>query len=362
MSQNLKGARDESAYVLDLIGKKTPDAARAEPRHRGRRCGTGPTTSTRRSSSTASPSRPTTRRSSGRTRARSSTTSRARSSSTCSGASASTSPGTGTRRSSRPSRSSSTGRRSTRRSSSIRCARTSRTWSSMITPGDLQYSFFTNSGTESIEACLKMAILTTGRHHFVGTIGAFHGKSLGSLGGTSKAVFREPFLPLKRWTHVPFGDVDALRMIVASGDFSGRQGRRRRHRADPGRGRHQRRPAGLPRGGAGDLRQVRRRAGLRRGPERHGPQRQDVLLRARRRRAGPDGPRQGLRRRRDADRRVRRHRRRPGSATSTTRSSTRRPSAATRCAARRRSRRSTCCSRRTSRSRPARRASTCCRG
>ncbi|MGE5278743.1 MAG: putrescine aminotransferase [Acidobacteriota bacterium] len=90
-----------------------------------------------------------------------------------------------------------------------------------ITPGDLQYSFFTNSGTESVEACLKMAILTTGRHHFVGAIGAFHGKSLGSLGGTSKAMFREPFLPLKRWTHVPFGDVDALRMVVASGDFSG---------------------------------------------------------------------------------------------------------------------------------------------
>jgi putrescine aminotransferase len=90
-----------------------------------------------------------------------------------------------------------------------------------ITPGDLQYSFFTNSGTESIEACLKMAVLTTGRHHFIGTIGAFHGKSMGSLGGTSKAMFREPFLPLKRWTHVPFGDVDSLRMIVASGDFSG---------------------------------------------------------------------------------------------------------------------------------------------
>src|SRR5262245_29256214 len=91
----------------------------------------------------------------------------------------------------------------------------------MITPGDLQYVFLTNSGTESVEACLKMSILTTGRHHFIGTIGAFHGKSIGSLGGTSKAVFREPFLPLKRWTHVPFGDVDALRMIVASGAFSG---------------------------------------------------------------------------------------------------------------------------------------------
>ena len=92
---------------------------------------------------------------------------------------------------------------------------------SLITPGELQYSFFTNSGTESIEACLKMSMLTTSRHHFIGTIGAFHGKSLGSLAGTSKAMFREPFLPLKRWTHVPFGDVDALRMIVASGDFSG---------------------------------------------------------------------------------------------------------------------------------------------
>src|ERR1041385_2597510 len=62
----------------------------------------------------------------------------------------------------------------------------------LITPGDLQYSFFTNSGTEAIEACLKMAILTTGRQNFVGCIGAFHGKSLGSLGGTSKAMFREP--------------------------------------------------------------------------------------------------------------------------------------------------------------------------
>jgi len=90
-----------------------------------------------------------------------------------------------------------------------------------ITPGELQYSFFTNSGTESVEACLKMSILTTGRHHFVGAIGAFHGKTLGSLAGTSKAFFREPFLPLQRWTHVPFGDVDALRMVVASGDFSG---------------------------------------------------------------------------------------------------------------------------------------------
>ncbi|HEY6929896.1 MAG TPA: aminotransferase class III-fold pyridoxal phosphate-dependent enzyme, partial [Thermoanaerobaculia bacterium] len=91
----------------------------------------------------------------------------------------------------------------------------------LVTPGDLQFAFLTNSGTESVEGCLKMAMLTTGRHHFVGAIGAFHGKSLGSLGGTSKAMFREPFLPLQHWTHVPFGDADALRSVVASADFTG---------------------------------------------------------------------------------------------------------------------------------------------
>src|SRR5712691_5995798 len=47
----------------------------------------------------------------------------------------------------------------------------------LITPGDLQFAFLTNSGTESIEGCLKMAIATTGRHKFIGCIGGFHGKS-----------------------------------------------------------------------------------------------------------------------------------------------------------------------------------------
>lgn len=91
----------------------------------------------------------------------------------------------------------------------------------LITPGELQFAFLTNSGTESVEACLKMAMLTTGRRRFVGAIGAFHGKSLGALGGTSKAMFREPFLPLLNWSHVPFGDVQALTTLMESADFSG---------------------------------------------------------------------------------------------------------------------------------------------
>lgn len=92
---------------------------------------------------------------------------------------------------------------------------------SLITPGDLKFAFFTNSGTESVEACLKMAMLTTGRRRFIGAVGAFHGKSLGSLGGTSKAVFREPFLPLLDWQHVPFGDAAALKTMMETCDFSG---------------------------------------------------------------------------------------------------------------------------------------------
>ncbi len=92
---------------------------------------------------------------------------------------------------------------------------------SLITPGDLQFAFLTNSGTESIEGCLKMAMLTTGRRKLIGCIGGFHGKSLGSLGGTSKAFFREAFLPLLDWSHVPFGDLPALEMVMASCDFSG---------------------------------------------------------------------------------------------------------------------------------------------
>lgn len=91
----------------------------------------------------------------------------------------------------------------------------------LITPGDLNFAFFTNSGTESIEGCLKMAMLTTGRHHLIGTVGAFHGKSLGSLGGTSKAVFREPFLPLLHWTHLPWGDTELLAKMMRTFDFTG---------------------------------------------------------------------------------------------------------------------------------------------
>jgi putrescine aminotransferase len=81
-----------------------------------------------------------------------------------------------------------------------------------ITPGDLKYSFFTNSGTESVEAALKLAKMYSDRSTFISTTRSFHGKSLGSLSGTAKGMFRKPFLPLiPGFRHVPFGDIDMMR-------------------------------------------------------------------------------------------------------------------------------------------------------
>lgn len=83
-----------------------------------------------------------------------------------------------------------------------------------ITPGDLQYCFFGNSGTEAVEAALKLAKAyqsPRGRSAFIATEGGFHGKSLGALSATSKPVFRQPFYPLvPGFSHVPFGDLAAM--------------------------------------------------------------------------------------------------------------------------------------------------------
>lgn len=66
--------------------------------------------------------------------------------------------------------------------------------------------FYTNSGTESVEAALKLARYHTRRPRMLAFIGAFHGRTMGSLSLTaSKAIQRERFAPLVPGvTHVPF--------------------------------------------------------------------------------------------------------------------------------------------------------------
>jgi acetylornithine/N-succinyldiaminopimelate aminotransferase len=76
--------------------------------------------------------------------------------------------------------------------------------------------FFTNSGTEAIEAALKLS-RRTGRTGLVAAEGAFHGRTTGALALTHKQAYREPFEPLiPSVTHVPFNDETALRAAVTT--------------------------------------------------------------------------------------------------------------------------------------------------
>jgi len=69
-------------------------------------------------------------------------------------------------------------------------------------------SFFGNSGTEAIEASIKLARHHTGRFNFIAFLGAFHGRTLGSLALTaSKAVQRRGFGPMMPGVfHAPYAD------------------------------------------------------------------------------------------------------------------------------------------------------------
>ena len=81
----------------------------------------------------------------------------------------------------------------------------------------------------------------TGRTGIVAAEGAFHGRTTGALALTHKPAYREPFEPLiPGVTHVPWGDVDALRAAVTD------ETSRARARADPGRGRRAPRRPRLP--------------------------------------------------------------------------------------------------------------------
>jgi acetylornithine/N-succinyldiaminopimelate aminotransferase len=71
--------------------------------------------------------------------------------------------------------------------------------------------FFANSGTEAIEAAIKLS-RRTGRSTIIAAEGAFHGRSTGALALTWKAAYREPFEPLiPDVVHVPYNDEEALR-------------------------------------------------------------------------------------------------------------------------------------------------------
>ncbi|MEM0134064.1 MAG: acetyl ornithine aminotransferase family protein [Thermoplasmatales archaeon] len=80
---------------------------------------------------------------------------------------------------------------------------------SEVTPGKFKKKvFYANSGTESVEALIKIAKAYTKRSQFIGFIGGFHGRTHGSLSFTaSKALQRKGFFSyMPGVEHVPFPD------------------------------------------------------------------------------------------------------------------------------------------------------------
>ena len=67
-------------------------------------------------------------------------------------------------------------------------------------------SFFAQSGTESVEGAIKLARYVTGRPRFIGFLGGFHGRTMGSLSFTSsKYTQQKGFFPsMPGVTHVPY--------------------------------------------------------------------------------------------------------------------------------------------------------------
>lgn len=81
--------------------------------------------------------------------------------------------------------------------------------------------FLTNSGTESVEAAIKLARRHTGRPQFIAFFGAFHGRTMGSLAFTaSKSLYRKGYQPMVGGvTHVPYPDTYRPVLQSENGDY-----------------------------------------------------------------------------------------------------------------------------------------------
>ena len=81
----------------------------------------------------------------------------------------------------------------------------------------LQKVHFVNSGSEAVEAAIKLARKATGRAGIVYCEGAFHGLSTGALALNGEAIFRDGFGPLLPGGRaVPFNDLTALEAALAT--------------------------------------------------------------------------------------------------------------------------------------------------
>jgi LysW-gamma-L-lysine/LysW-L-ornithine aminotransferase len=83
-------------------------------------------------------------------------------------------------------------------------------------PNNLSKFFLCNSGTEAVEAALKLAKISTGRTQIVAAMRGFHGRTMGALAATWNKKYRGPFSPLvPNYTHVPYNNLEKLSNIIS---------------------------------------------------------------------------------------------------------------------------------------------------
>jgi acetylornithine/LysW-gamma-L-lysine aminotransferase len=76
-------------------------------------------------------------------------------------------------------------------------------------------ALLTNSGTESVEAAIKLARRHTAKKKIISMKGAFHGKTYGSLSATWNKKYRDPFGPLlEGFEFAEYGDPESLSKLV----------------------------------------------------------------------------------------------------------------------------------------------------
>ena len=80
-----------------------------------------------------------------------------------------------------------------------------------VTPEELRYVTFTNSGAETVEAAIKLCRASTKRMGILSAHNSFHGKTLGALSATGKSYYQSVFgAPAYGFNYIPYGNTEAL--------------------------------------------------------------------------------------------------------------------------------------------------------
>jgi acetylornithine/LysW-gamma-L-lysine aminotransferase len=87
-----------------------------------------------------------------------------------------------------------------------------------IAPPGMERAYLCNSGTEAVEAALKLARLSTSRRGIVATMRGFHGRTFGALSATWRKQYRQPFEPLvPGFEFVPYNNLERMDQAISAG-------------------------------------------------------------------------------------------------------------------------------------------------